>query len=152
ALVKIGASTRSSRLVEADADAVAHMLFAPGMTRAFATHPPLIERIRVLDPRFDESEFATVRAQLAEREGARGAQPAAEAPSAVERLHRVLAASVALDAGTIPGRVGQPAAAHIDLARAIRVSLPPEIVRAAANGTYARALMLALAVDQRPDV
>jgi Zn-dependent protease with chaperone function len=41
ALVKIGALGAGSRFSDADAEEVAHMLFAPGIRRAFATHPPL---------------------------------------------------------------------------------------------------------------
>ena len=60
ALVKIGGFDEGSRLQEVGAEEVAHMLFAAGMRRLFATHPPLIERIRALDPSFRESEFARV--------------------------------------------------------------------------------------------
>jgi Zn-dependent protease with chaperone function len=66
ALVKIGAGA-GSRLIDADADEVAHMLFAPGMPRLFATHPPLLTRIRELDPHFDPAEFERVRPELAAR-------------------------------------------------------------------------------------
>ena len=50
ALVKIGALGAGSRFVDADAEEVAHLLFAEGIGRAFATHPPLVERIREIDP------------------------------------------------------------------------------------------------------
>ncbi len=50
ALVKIGALGAGSRFADADAEEVAHLLFAEGIGRAFATHPPLVERIREIDP------------------------------------------------------------------------------------------------------
>jgi len=53
ALVKIAGLTEGSKIVGADAEQAAHMLFAPGIKRLFATHPPLAERIRELDPHFD---------------------------------------------------------------------------------------------------
>ncbi|MGA8709351.1 MAG: M48 family metallopeptidase, partial [Steroidobacteraceae bacterium] len=46
ALMKIAVLEEGSHLVAADAEQVAHMLFAPGLDRIFATHPPLLERIR----------------------------------------------------------------------------------------------------------
>ncbi len=46
ALVKIGALGVGSRFSDTDAEEVAHLLFASGVERAFATHPPLVERIR----------------------------------------------------------------------------------------------------------
>ena len=63
ALVKIG-SVQGSRIRHPDAEEVAHMLFAPGMTRWFATHPPLVERIRALDPSFDPAEFRNLRLEV----------------------------------------------------------------------------------------
>jgi hypothetical protein len=44
------------------------MFFAEGLNRFFATHPPILERIRELDPRFDEGELARVAAEY-ERAG-----------------------------------------------------------------------------------
>jgi Zn-dependent protease with chaperone function len=63
ALVKIAGLAEGSRLVEADAEQAAHMLFAPGLSRIFATHPPLAERIRALDPRFDVKQLDQVAAR-----------------------------------------------------------------------------------------
>src|SRR5688500_5778306 len=77
ALVKIGALGAGSRFVDADAEEVAHLLFAEGIRRAFATHPPLVERIRAIDPGFQPSEFEAARRRMseeqamAEEEGAR---------------------------------------------------------------------------------
>ena len=63
ALVKIAAVAQGSRIVEADAEQAAHMLFAPGLSRFFATHPPLSERIRALDPHFDLKQLPRAAAQ-----------------------------------------------------------------------------------------
>ena len=57
ALLKIAALEEGSKFVAADAEEVAHMLFAPGLDRVFATHPPLLERIRELDPQFNPQEL-----------------------------------------------------------------------------------------------
>jgi Zn-dependent protease with chaperone function len=63
ALVKIAGVPQGSRIVEADAEQAAHMLFAPGLSRLFATHPPLTERIRALDPHFDVKQLPRAAAQ-----------------------------------------------------------------------------------------
>jgi hypothetical protein len=63
ALVKIAGVSQGSRIVEADAEQAAHMLFAPGLSRFFATHPPLTERIRALDPHFDLKQLPRAAAQ-----------------------------------------------------------------------------------------
>jgi Zn-dependent protease with chaperone function len=66
ALVKIAGLAEGSRIVEADADQAAHMLFAPGVARFFATHPSLSERIRALDPRFDVKQLPRTAAMALE--------------------------------------------------------------------------------------
>ena len=68
ALVKIGAIEAGSKIREADAEEVAHLLFAPGVARAFQTHPPLVERIRAIDPGFQPEEFAAMRRRLLEEQ------------------------------------------------------------------------------------
>ena len=151
ALVKIGASSSGSTLIAADADAVAHMLFAPGMARLFATHPPLEERIRAIDPQFNASEFAQARAELVTRQS----QPArdnAATDSAQQSLTRLLNTAVGLEAGALVQQVGQPTPPHIALAQAIRISLPAAVLKAADQGSDALVLMLALALDRRPEV
>jgi Zn-dependent protease with chaperone function len=64
ALKKIAAVGPGSRL-RADGSEVAHMLFASGLTsRLFATHPPLVERIRAIEPRFDPSELSAIASRM----------------------------------------------------------------------------------------
>lgn len=56
ALKKIGASADGSRIGNAHAEEARHMFFAEaagGLAGLFATHPPLVARIRALDPAFD---------------------------------------------------------------------------------------------------
>jgi len=58
ALKKIGGYT--ARLTSVDSEEVAHMLFeraSPAFRGLLATHPPLVERIRALDPSFDPREL-----------------------------------------------------------------------------------------------
>jgi Zn-dependent protease with chaperone function len=63
ALVKIAALPEGSALVAADAEQAAHMFFAEGLSRVFATHPPILERIRELDPQFDPRELEAAAAE-----------------------------------------------------------------------------------------
>lgn len=70
ALLKIGGVPQGSRILSPEKDEVAHMLFAPGMSRLLATHPPLVSRIVALDPHFQRDEFprlAAVAAREAEQ-------------------------------------------------------------------------------------
>ncbi|WP_412543702.1 M48 family metallopeptidase [Longispora sp. K20-0274] len=63
ALKKIGGLPGGSRLGAPKAEEVAHMLFGTGSKdRAswFATHPPLADRIRALDPTFDPAQLTAL--------------------------------------------------------------------------------------------
>ena len=57
ALKKIGALSSGSRLVSPHADEASHMFFGNGMRQSWfsitSTHPPLLERILLLEPSFD---------------------------------------------------------------------------------------------------
>ena len=150
ALVKIGAVENGSRLAHPEVEEVAHMLFAPGMSRAFATHPPLLERLKAIDPRFDQKEFGEVRARLAAAaSGSPGTgEPVARAKSGVEKLDSLIGARAAPVA--LAQLVGNPGTAHVQMAQAIRESLPESLAIAGRHPASSRALFLALALDAEP--
>ncbi len=145
ALVKIGALGAGSRITDADPEEVAHLLFAEGMPRAFATHPPLIERIRELDPQFQPSEFEEVRRRLAvtNPDPADDDRKRSEAARREEFLNAVVLAPA-----TVAGLVANPGTGHVLQAQAVLASLPPSFERAARQPGQAAALFIALAVDR----
>lgn len=59
ALKKIGGLHDGSKISNADVEEVSHMLFGSGsaMSSMMATHPPLTDRIKALDPSFRPSEL-----------------------------------------------------------------------------------------------
>jgi Zn-dependent protease with chaperone function len=64
ALIKIATLPEGSELTAADGEQAAHMFFAEGLTRMFATHPPLLERIKEIDPHFDPRNLEQIAADL----------------------------------------------------------------------------------------
>lgn len=78
ALVKIAIAPDGSVLRAANAEQAAHMFFAEGLSRAFATHPPIFERIRELDPQFSQRDLQ----QLAQEMSKQGPEEAAVADAA----------------------------------------------------------------------
>jgi len=155
ALVKIGAMARGSYLATPQGEEVAHMLFAPGMSRLFATHPALEQRLKAIDPGFDASEFDAMRQRLAaERQAAQaeqartGAAAADTSPTVAARLDSLLALPGA--ATTVAQLVGNPGTLHVAAAQQIRQSLPESLSLAGRHPTSARALFLALALE--PDL
>jgi len=148
ALVKIGALGAGSRFADADAEEVAHMLFAPGIRRAFATHPPLVERIREIDPRFQPSEFDEVRRRLGEAQARAEEEAARDAPAA--RRGGLLEGAVVLAPAAVLELVANPGTEHVLQAQAVLQSLPPSFQQAARQPVHATALFIALAIDTAP--
>ena len=149
ALVKIGASTAGSRVGNPEVEEVAHMLFAPGMSRFFATHPSLLDRLKAIDPRFDPKEIDSARARLAAQAAVETEAPATT-PKAADAMSIIdLPAAVP---SVIAELVGNPGTGHMQIAREIRQSLPEAIVAAGRHPQSARALLLALALDSNPEI
>jgi Zn-dependent protease with chaperone function len=148
ALVKIGALGEGSRFSDADAEEVAHLLFAEGIKRAFATHPPLIERIREIDPRFEPAEFDEVRRRMGEARTMPGEAAGRAVPSATGRPPE---ASIVLAPAALAGLVGNPGTEHVLQAEATLASLPESFRRTARQPAQAAVLFVALAIDRVPE-
>jgi Zn-dependent protease with chaperone function len=149
ALIKIGALSGGSRIGNPEVEEVAHMLFAPGMSRFFATHPPLEDRLKAIDPQFDPKEFDKARAQmiLAAEQAKVAVAPKKSSAEKLESLINIPGAAPA----AVAGLVGNPGTIHMQVARQIRKSLPDAIVMAGRHPESARALLLALALDANPE-
>ena len=148
ALVKIGASTAGSRVGNPEVEEVAHMLFAPGMSRFFATHPALVDRLKAIDPRFDPKEIDGARARMAAQAAVEVEPPSAAKAAGSKSMIDLPVAGPAM----VAELVGNPGTAHMQLAREIRESLPEAIVAAGRHPQSARALLLALALDSNPEI
>jgi Zn-dependent protease with chaperone function len=154
ALVKIGGYELGSKLQNVGVDEVAHMLFAPGMARLFATHPPLIERIRALDPSFDESEFARVADSGPDlKPPASAERPTSDALPGLGAGPSVFASAVVtpkLDA--IAQLVGNPGTQQVLMAQALQQSMPTQLLGQVDLQDRALGMLLALVLDPKPEV
>lgn len=144
ALKKIGGYTHQSYLNATDPEEISHMLFAggsAGLTSLLATHPPLTERIKALDPAFDAGDYPkldprSVHATSATRDAMANAQ--GETASFVSNVASV--SSIA----DIADSVGQPEAHHIAFARQVRRTIPETLYQAAHSAEGAYLLMVSL--------
>jgi Zn-dependent protease with chaperone function len=158
ALKKIAGVDEGSKLAAADTEEVAHMLFGDGVgySALWATHPPLLERIKALDPSFNPKTMA----ELKQRYRANPPSGLAEdralglndgAPlAAIDRSAPLLppaAASVALTPGRVAAHAGQPERADFAAAGRIHDELPPALLDAAHSHEQSIALVLALLLD-----
>ena len=145
ALKKIGGYKEASYIRKADPEEVSHMLFGSGarFTGLFATHPPLGERIRALDPSFRESDYPDVRpVSLGERSAAESASAlaASAAPG-----HPAPAADLP---DSVADAAGNPDAENVDYARWLRQSIPATLYDAAHSAELAYLLVIALIIDR----
>ncbi|HUF71672.1 MAG TPA: M48 family metallopeptidase [Gammaproteobacteria bacterium] len=126
ALKKIGGFTPFLETVETEE--VSHMLFGRAgrsFTGLFATHPPLDQRIRALDPTFEPGDYVTP-----------GSPPPASVADAagVSALSGGVAAISVDSAGTIAPEAG----------RALRAAIPSDVIDAAHSSQSVWLLVLAL--------
>jgi Zn-dependent protease with chaperone function len=121
ALKKIGGLAEGSKLRDKRTEDVSHMLFGEGFANWFATHPPLEQRIRTLDPTFDPAQLAQLTAAWQARppngmreDEALGLAPATERPlPAPSAPLPVQAADVVASVGTVPPQARQRAGSII---------------------------------------
>jgi Zn-dependent protease with chaperone function len=155
ALKKIGARSNGSELESANALEANHIFFSNGassfLTGMFASHPPLDERIRLLDPSFD-GDFTRVKFKRGlEEQEPRPAPPAARPPiffpqpgTPAGRANVAgLAQTIVLPAAVMP-QLGSPQAAHLRFAAELRAAIPPALQAAARDSLSAQAMVFAL--------
>lgn len=143
ALKKIGGLATGSRLAQPNAGEVSHMLFGEErsrLTSLLATHPPIAERVRRIDPSFD-GRFAQVAEGFSSEGGEQG----------------VAAMGFASGAGAGPApaamaQAGQPSAQHLAHAHALVAGMPPRLRQAAQEPYGARAVVYGLLLDRNPAV
>lgn len=147
ALVKVGASGMGSRLAAHGTGEVAHMLFASGTNEVFATHPPLVDRIRALDPAFDPGEFTRMAERFRAEAAAKPAAPPTRPAPATFGGHPVLEAAVAtavLASQPVSASVARPRGPHVRYAERLNAATPPALEAEAADPSGARVLLAAL--------
>jgi Zn-dependent protease with chaperone function len=150
ALRKIGGLAAGSRIANPNAEQASHLFFGNGVgDRLFPwldTHPPLVDRIRRLDPSFDGT-FPRVEAKV------RPVRAAKEPPPPSLRAAREAAAasvSQLLGAEAAVASVGNPTPAHLAYAQTLRDRLPAALVERVRETASARAVVCALLLSREP--
>lgn len=152
ALERIGRAADGAKLATPKAEEASHFYFADGMGKRLfamlATHPPLAERIRRLDPG---------RAGLAEFEASPAAARAAPEARADESvLAGVLAAAGravrSTPAAEVAASVGRPTAAHLAWSARLLSALPEALRAGAREPLTAQAIVCGLLLDPRDEV
>jgi Zn-dependent protease with chaperone function len=156
ALKKIGGLTEGATIANPRAEEVSHMFFADAfvhrLSNLFATHPPLVERIKRLDPQFD-GKYPVVRPLPVGPEETK-APRADRRPPILGRLPRAAAAlaGASAEAEAAASRVGTVTPPEVNYAEAMHADIPEPLRSAAHEPFAARALIYALLLDSRESI
>mgnify|MGYP001291549230 CR=1 FL=1 len=155
ALKKIGGLSEGSRVRSPVAEEASHMFFGSamlgGLAGLFATHPPLPDRIRRIDPSWDGKLPRIEAPASAAGPAGHDHRAAAFAPGASGAPPTSRPTARATNVGAVEwiGRLGP---AHVDRARQIIGAAPPALMEAARHAYSARAVVFALLLDRDPGV
>lgn len=155
ALKKIGGYAKGSGVENPQAEEVSHMLFALGrksLSSMMATHPPLEDRIKALDPQFKPSDLDRVATELRSQpylgaaaldgvSALAGTAPPGEQPS-----------NVPVTPEGVRALVGNPGTEHVRYAADLTRSIPPLIYESAHSFQGAATLIIALILDARTTI
>lgn len=164
ALMKIGGYALGSLVASNKSTEIGHFFFAQGfrtgITGLWATHPPLDERLRAIDPAFDGKMFEPPQLVDVQRESFQGAGFHGGARhTADETARRVFSAPARVPSAARPRETVafRPAAAmaaigtvtpeHLDRARRLIEEMPPRLHAAAHAPDEAGALVYSLLLD-----
>ncbi|KAF1686105.1 peptidase M48 Ste24p [Pseudoxanthomonas broegbernensis] len=158
ALKKIGGLPAGSRLDDkADAEEIGHMLFGQGRAASswLATHPPLAERIRRLEPSFDARQLQALqqrwRAHPPDGLAEDVALGLAQAPVAPPSLP-ASGARMAMTPPQVAGQVGAPAEDDYRHAHDLVEGLPESLRELARGRATAMPLLAGLLLEADPAV
>jgi len=151
ALKKIGGSDHGSELQNEHAAEFSHMYFGQGIRSFFnlmATHPPLEERIKRIQPGWD-GDFAQtiyIRSKTSvDESGAMGF-------SAGTSTHQYANTTDVIDIDATLNQIAQPNPTQVDYARARIAEIPALLKEAAQSPFSARALVFGLLLDRQREL
>ncbi|HWX65546.1 MAG TPA: M48 family metallopeptidase [Rhodanobacter sp.] len=156
ALKKIAILSEGSALQVANKQEVAHMLFGEAGTfnALFATHPPLLQRIRALEPGFREEDLARLGAswqQVAETQPTAAATSKPANPLGVPGL-AVPPPLRAVLAGAVLAQGNSMEVTRFQRAAAVHQAMPVTLTAAAQQPESALTVVLALAMSTQAEL
>ena len=152
ALQKIGAAHAGSQIENEHATEASHMFFGnaikSSLFNAFATHPPLQERIKAIEPywdgKFPQPADEVVEEELDNKKPARRSAMPPIIPGFPTDAAGLAGVAAVIQASSVMPNIGNPTPLHLRYAVEFRESLPENIVMAARNPQGACALLYSL--------
>lgn len=130
--------------LEADSEEYSHMMFgSQSFTQVLATHPPILERIKRVEPSFRNSELEGLRKSIKRKEE----RIARAAEDEMTRETSKGSSKVGLDFGNIIEQIGNPGQNQLFFAALIAASISEDLHSAARSTEWAREVVCLLLLD-----
>ena len=162
ALKKIGGRRNTSKIINKHAFEMSHLFFGNAFGRTtgslFATHPPLVERIRRIDPSFDGNFPAVNPVKHTWQEAQRETKKASASGGPFAPIMATIPVEATIvgpgeAAGAVPGLTGgMPSGVRLAYVAALLQNLPPQLRTATHEAFGARAAIFATLIDCDPEV
>lgn len=156
ALKKIRLHVKGTRIDHPNAETLSHLYFGAGISSGFtnmlATHPPIDERIHRLMPHWLARRAPATASGIPEAamaEVAAGLQSFSQSELSTP-TQTADHASFSKSSQQVLDSIGNPGLAHLVYAAQLHRQIPQNVLAAAHHPTGASALLLCLALDQRP--
>jgi Zn-dependent protease with chaperone function len=159
ALAKIAGIEAGSSLRNPKREEVGHMLFGSGakFQSLFATHPPLVDRIKALDPSFDPQRLEAMRRQWAAappnglaEDAAMGLAPGAPGAPAAAAAVPAGTDTMRVDGANLVAGIAAPDPGAYQRAAAMIAQIPADVADRARNPATAVALVLGMLLSDAP--
>jgi uncharacterized tellurite resistance protein B-like protein len=137
ALKKIGGFSKGSFVRSPLAPEASHMFFGKAVRSFFATHPPLADRIRRIDPSFSGDFAASGKTEIMIASDESGVMDFSDSGSPVH-----------LDADRVKSQIGHVSPDHVDYSAKLLESIPSSIRKELADPFGASAVVLAMLLDK----
>lgn len=155
ALKKIGGLDDGSNVNSPAAPEMSHAFFCNGvssfMTSLFATHPPLEERIRRIEPAWN-GKFIQPGTEVTSTTTTTPASPARETAHMPHATAGVITGLAATQVMQAIDSIGQPTNAHVGYAIQLLQEIPVSLIEAAHDSYKARALIYTLVINDEANV
>jgi len=156
ALWAIKEHVQSSQLVNSHAEDISHFCFSDAVGAKFislmATHPPLEDRIKAINPHFD-LKMRMKHRHAKEKTDAAASQSPASVAAAVPAAAVGFAGAAAsvINGANVKESIGQVKAEHLDYAGKIYASIPAQLTEAVHNPYTVKQLIYALTIADMQD-